>query len=275
MATRPREVTLPLPELLLAAAAVFVAVGGLVLALPGLGRGGLWPGNRLVRLGLADRGYRALGERPGTGAPGPWPLRILRAVRRLVFRRGGTREGPRLDEEDLEESLYALNAALEAGAGLIQAMSMAASQCPASVAAHFSRMVDEFSAGIPLSDCLARARGRAAQASFSAFCDTIDIQRSSGGDLRVGLSSLAEIIRERRDLRQELRVKTAEARQSALVLCLIPPVIALVVWLMKPDLMAPLWLYPTGRLGVAAGIGLWAMGGWLVSRLTRISGLEE
>jgi len=183
--------------------------------------------------------------------------------------------GAALDEDELEESLYALSAAMEAGAGLIQALSMTADQSPPRLATEFRRVVEEFGAGVPLPQCLDHARARVGHPSFNSLCDTIDIQRLSGGDLRAGLASLAEIIRERRDLRQELKVKTTEARQSAFVLALIPPVIAVLAWVMNPELMKPLLVYPSGRLGLAAGAGLWFLGGWTVTRLTRVKDIEE
>ncbi len=267
-------------ETFTAAAAVFVAVTSLMTAI-GAGQVGLsWP-SRLQRLG-------AVGPPGGAGLPAligrsrmkrprtmerPWAL-PSGALRRLRHSLGwSARTGP--DEDDLEEGLYALASALEAGSGIIQALGLAAEQSPPRLAHEFLRITDEFAAGVPLPECLSHARDRVPQSSFSSLCDTIDIQRLSGGDLRAGLASLTDIIRERRDLRQELKVKTTEARQSAIVLALIPPVIGVAAWLMNPELMSPLWVYPAGRLGLAAGIGLWLLGGWTAARLTRVRDLEE
>ncbi|HEY3316597.1 MAG TPA: type II secretion system F family protein [Bacillota bacterium] len=258
-------------EALLAGTAVFAAVYGLIIGL-GAGRG-LWrhPGGRLLEQLQTKR------RRPPPPVPGSMPRGLWPAVQWLpaaVRRRLGERSPEAIDEDDLEESLYALSAALEAGAGLVQALTMASGQCPRAVAAEFRRMVAEFNAGVSLNECLTRARARVSQASFRTLCDTIDIQRSSGGDLRGGLANLAEIIRERRDLRQELKVKTAEARQSAVVLAMIPPVLAGLTWLMKPDLMLPLLTYPAGRLGLGVGLGLWVIGWWMVNRLTKIGDID-
>ncbi|MHB0886594.1 MAG: type II secretion system F family protein [Bacillota bacterium] len=199
---------------------------------------------------------------------------MAETLRRLRDAAGwSARNGP--DEDDLEEGLYALASALEAGSGIIQALGLAAEQSPPRLAHEFLRITDEFAAGVPLPECLSHARDRVPQSSFASLCDTIDIQRLSGGDLRAGLASLTDIIRERRELRQELKVKTTEARQSAIVLALIPPIIGAAAWLMNPELMAPLWVYPAGRLGLAAGVGLWLLGGWTAARLTRVRALEE
>ncbi len=263
-------------ENLMAATAVLVAVMSLMIGLS-VGKGGqIWPSRlsrvRMARSGPASDGaarFSADSERPGRLRP-TWTTVAGWVRGALELSRGAS-----LDEDELEEGLYALGAAMEAGAGLIQALSMAAEQCPPRLATEFRRVVEEFGAGVPLPECLTRARARVAHPSFNSLCDTIDIQRFSGGDLRAGLASLAEIIRERRDLRQELKVKTAEARQSAIVLALIPPVIAALAWVMNPELMAPLWVYPGGRLGLAVGIGLWLLGGWSVARLTRVRDIEE
>lgn len=268
-------------EALGAAVALFAATMSLMMAMGG-GRGGITWSARLWRLGSTASPPEGDGPPWGSGRPQPkrvpaigrLPALASDAVRRLRVAVGwSARPGP--DEDDLEEGLFALASALEAGSGIIQALGLAAEQSPPRLAREFLRIIDEFAIGVPLPECLAHARERVPHPSFASFCDTVDIQRLSGGDLRAGLASLADIIRERRDLRQELRVKTTEARQSAVVLALIPPAIGVVAWLLNPEVMAPLWVYPAGRMGLAAGVGLWMLGGWTVSRLTRIGDLEE
>ena len=64
----------------------------------------------------------------------------------------------------------------------------------------------------------------------------IRIQREVGGNLAVLLDTVADTMVKRERVRREMQALTAEGRLSAIVLSLVPPLLALAIWLVQPRL---------------------------------------
>jgi tight adherence protein B len=103
------------------------------------------------------------------------------------------------------------------------------------------------------------------------FVVSVILQRETGGNLAEIIESIARLIRERFRLEGKVRILTAEGRQSARILSLMPIAIVFALRLINPEYINTLFSEPMGR--VMAGIAVFMMlVGFLVMR--RMARLE-
>jgi tight adherence protein B len=92
----------------------------------------------------------------------------------------------------------------------------------------------------------------------------MSLQAQTGGGLSETLDNLADVIRKRVAVRQKGIALSAEAKMSATVLAVLPPLAAAGLWVMNPSYITLLITDPTGKKILAAaiitlGVGIWSM----------------
>ena len=105
----------------------------------------------------------------------------------------------------------------------------------------FALVVSETQLGSSLVDSLERMGRRVEVRDMDMAIQAIRIQQTIGGRLADLLHTLADFIRSREEVRREVRVLTAEGRLSAWVLGALPVLLLVVVQVISPDYMRPLF----------------------------------
>ncbi len=98
----------------------------------------------------------------------------------------------------------------------------------------------------------------------------IKIQREVGGNLAVLLDTVADTMVQRERVRRELSALTAEGRMSAYVLSAISPIIFLVIWVIQPSYLEPLWNTALGIAGIIGAVALEIIGWFWLRRIVDI-----
>jgi tight adherence protein B len=124
--------------------------------------------------------------------------------------------------DQLGDTLQLLSGSLRAGYGLLQAVDAVAREAEAPTAQEFRRLVIETRLGRDLSDALHAMAARVGSDDFEWVVQAIDIHREVGGDLAEVLDTVAGTIRERNQLRRQVKALSAEGRLSAYVLIALP-----------------------------------------------------
>ena len=160
-------------------------------------------------------------------------------------------------EQQLPDALDLMGRALRAGHAFSGAMKMVGDEMPEPVAGEFRTTFDELNYGISLQDALQNLATRVPSDDLRYFVIAVLIQRETGGNLTELLDNISALIRARLKLMGTIRVLSAEGRLSATILCILPFVVAVVIYLLNPKFIATLWTDPFGvRLLVAGAIGL-------------------
>jgi tight adherence protein B len=178
-------------------------------------------------------------------------LRFLAARRRAQF------------AAQLDETLQLLAGGLRAGHSLLRAIDAVAGEAEAPTTEEFSRIINETRLGRDLGDALDDAAQRMRSEDFSWVAQAIAIHREVGGNLADVLDQVGHTIRERSQIRGQVKALSAEGKISALVLMLLPVVITGALMVMSPGYMDSMVQTPLGlvMIGVAAVLltagGLW------------------
>ena len=172
-------------------------------------------------------------------------------------------------DEQVPDALQMLAGGLRAGHSLLRAIDAAAEENEAPMKEELSRVVTETRIGRDLGESLLEVARRTANEDFASITRAIEIHREVGGDLAQVLDNVGETIRDRTQLRGQVKALSAEGRMSAIVLMALPIVMFFGLTLFNP-LYSKVFLttFP-GFLMIVAAVVLLAVGGFWLSRLIK------
>ena len=154
--------------------------------------------------------------------------------------------------EQLPDVLTIMASSLRAGHSFMQALDTVAREIPAPAAGEFQRVVAEIRLGRPTDDALEALSERVGSGDFKWAVLAVNIQREVGGNLAEILDNVADTLRERAQMRRQIRVLTAEGRLSAWVLTLMPIAIGGYMFIVNPEYIGLLF---TTKMGLIMLIG--------------------
>lgn len=191
------------------------------------------------------------------------PVGLLLLLQVLVSRRR------RKFAEQVPDALQMLAGGLRAGHSLLRAVDAAAEENESPMKEELSRVVNETRIGRDLGESLADVARRTANKDFASITRAIEIHREVGGDLAQVLDNVGETIRDRTQLRGQVKALSAEGRMSALVLMALPIVMFFGLTLFN-TLYSKVFLttFP-GFLMIVTAVVLLAAGGFWLSRLIK------
>jgi tight adherence protein B len=225
-------VTMPLPDfvLLVGVAVVVAAAAGLILAGPMVG----------LLLAVAVPLVARVG------------LNVLAGRRRTAF------------ADQLEDTLQLIASSLRAGQSLLQALASVAGEAEKPTSVEFARMINQTRVGRQLSHSLDETAARMKSADFTWVTEAIAINRETGGNLAEVLDGVANTIRERNQIRRQVKALSAEGTLSAYVLMALPFGIAGFLVFANPEYMMKFTESLVGYCLIGACVVLLVIGGlWL------------
>ncbi|WP_420879835.1 type II secretion system F family protein [Rhodococcus sp. (in: high G+C Gram-positive bacteria)] len=124
--------------------------------------------------------------------------------------------------DQLDDSVQLLASNLRAGHSLLRALDAVSREAEAPTAEEFARVVNETRVGRDLGDSLEDLAQRMQCEDFEWIAQAISIHREVGGDLAEVLDQVGNTIRERNQIRRQVKALAAEGKLSAYVLMALP-----------------------------------------------------
>lgn len=117
-----------------------------------------------------------------------------------------------------------------------------------------NRVIGEVRLGRTIEDALLDFGDRSGLPELQAAVAQIIVGKKTGGDISRILEITASSLREIRRLEGVVRTQTSEGKNQAIVIGLVPPVLCVLLHLINPGWLAPMWSQPLGwvLLGVCA-----------------------
>lgn len=140
--------------------------------------------------------------------------------------------------EQLDESLALLSGGLRAGHSLLRAVDAASHEAESPTAEEFARVVNETRLGRDLGDSLDNTAQRMRSDDFKWAAQAIAINREVGGNLSEVLDQVGHTIRERNEIRRQVKALAAEGKLSAWILVLLPIAVCGFLLLTNPGYFA-------------------------------------
>lgn len=173
-------------------------------------------------------------------------------------------------ESQLPDALDLVAASLQAGSGLGQAYEMIAREMASPMSDEFRTVISEIRLGLSPSEALQNLADRMTSEDVDLVVSSINIQARIGGNLVQVLRTITHTIRERIRIKGEIRVLTSSQRISAFVISLLPPGMAVVMFLLNPTYMSRLFEPGLTRCLLLAGVLMMVAGVFSLRKLTQI-----
>jgi tight adherence protein B len=172
-------------------------------------------------------------------------------------------------DDQVPDTLQMFSGGLRAGHSLLRAVDAAAQENEAPMAEELNRVVNETRIGRDLGESLDEVARRTDNEDFGWIARAVEIHREVGGDLAEVLDHVGETIRDRNQIRGQVRALSAEGRISALVLVSLPVVMFIALTLFNPLYSKVFTSTLPGYLMIAAAVVLLSVGSFWLSRLIK------
>jgi tight adherence protein B len=165
---------------------------------------------------------------------------------------------------NLADTIMLMANALRAGSSFLQAVEMIVRETQPPVSTEFARVIREVNLGLPLDDALANLQRRVRSDDLDLMTTAIAIHHTVGGNLAEILDSIAYTIRERVRIKGEIKTLTAQQRMSGYVVGFLPVALVLLLSVIAPTFMEPMFRKPPELLGLPAGLFILGFGGFMM-----------
>jgi tight adherence protein B len=189
-------------------------------------------------------------------------------ARMLVRVRAGRRRAAFADQ--LDDSLQLMASSLRAGHSLLRAVDAVSQDAVSPTSEEFARIVNETRVGRDLGDSLDEVAERMGSEDFTWVAQAIAIHREVGGNLAEVLDAVGHTIRERNQIRRQVKALSAEGKLSAIVLGALPVGILGFLSMTNPGYLAKFTQSAIGYGMLAGVVVLMLVGGFWLKKTVEI-----
>lgn len=147
---------------------------------------------------------------------------------------------------------------LRSGLPISETLTVVSQEVPDPVGTEFANVVDKMKIGQTMDEALEETAKRLGTPEFNFFCITLAIQRETGGNLAETLSNLANVLRQRSQMKLKIKAMSAESKASAYIVGSLPFIVFGLIMMINPGYMGEFFV--DERLMIAGLGGLVWMG---------------
>jgi tight adherence protein B len=173
-------------------------------------------------------------------------------------------------EFQLTDTIHMLIGGLRVGHSIMRSVEAAANEADAPTSEELTRIVNEVRIGMDAQLALEEAARRMDSEDFRWIGQAIQINREVGGDLAEVLEQVGGTIRERSEIKGQVRALSGEGKMSAYILMAMPIVVAIMISFINPGYTDVFFTEPVGIAMLVASTVMFAVGGFWMSRIVKI-----
>jgi tight adherence protein B len=156
---------------------------------------------------------------------------------------------------------------LRAGHPMTTAIAMVGREMRDPIGTEFGMLSDELTYGLQFDDAMRNLVERVGADDLRLVATTLNVQRSTGGNLAEILQNLSVVIRQRFQMRAKIRAISAEGRITAYIMSAFPILIYLVLTLIRPSYYDAFWESPIAGTVVSVCVFLLVVGDIIIFRM--------
>jgi len=189
------------------------------------------------------------------------PLLVVRALagrRKLIL------------ERQLADALILIGTSMQAGYGFMQGIRVASEQLPDPISEEFQHVAFNVEMGMSFQSALQSLGERVQSYEYDMMISAVTTQMESGGSVTGILENIAETIRGRNALRDEIKAMTAQGKLSGIVLTSLPVALVIGLTFINRRYANVLFYDPKGQIVLKIAIGLMVVGWTLVRKILNV-----
>lgn len=149
-------------------------------------------------------------------------------------------------EDNLPDAIDLFTRTMRAGHNIHSGLETIAEETADPIKMEFRKVMEEIALGQPLEPALHGLGDRIPIIDLKFFITGLILQRQTGANMVNVLENLSLLVRERLNMAAKMKAHTAQQRFSAALLCLMPIVVGLGMWVLKPEYIRLLYTDPVG-----------------------------
>jgi len=194
----------------------------------------------------------ALGVSSGLGVP-RWTIAMLAAKRRKKF------------TMDFPGATDIIVRGIKSGLPINDCLKVIARESPQPLGEEFGRLVENLGLGMTMEQALEKLYVRMPTPEVRFFSIVLAIQQKTGGNLAEALNNLSSVLRARKLMVEKIKALSGEAVASAFIIGSMPPGVMILIQLLSPNYLSPMFTDPRGHI-MLIGSGVWMAVGTFVMR---------
>lgn len=176
----------------------------------------------------------------------------------------------KLFDNQLKEGIMIISNSLKAGYSFLQAVAVVGEETEEPFSKEFKKLLKEMSLGISEEDALKNLITRMESEDLRLIVNAILIQKDIGGNLSEILDNIAETVRERQKIKEELKTLMAQGKLSGIIVMLIPLFLGIVIFLFNKAYMLVLFTTPIGLSMIGISIFNEVLGLIMIQKIINI-----
>jgi len=173
-------------------------------------------------------------------------------------------------ENQMPDAMDLLARSLRAGHSMADGLRLIGEEMAEPIAAEFQRCYREQELGVSLETTLEELTVRVPNSDLRFFVNAVVLQRQTGGDTAEILDKIARLVRQRFQIRAQVKALTGEGRLSGMVLLALPVVLAIYMHVRNPEYLAVLFRDPLGHLMLVGAVVLQIIGALVIKKIVDI-----
>jgi tight adherence protein B len=173
-------------------------------------------------------------------------------------------------DRQLPDVLATIASTLRAGHGLRTGLRAIADDAAAPASEEFARVLGEERLGRPLDEAIAGMCERIGSADLEYVATAVNVQSQTGGSLAGLFDTLSETVRERQRHARKVKALTSLGRMSAAVLVSLPMALAVLMALLSPSYVAPLYTTSGGHVAIGVCLTSMTIGALFLKRIVSV-----
>ena len=162
--------------------------------------------------------------------------------------------------DQVDDTVQLIAGGLRAGHGLNRSIAAVASEAESPTNEELARVVNETRLGRNLADSLAVTSQRMQSDDFEWAAQAIAINQETGGNLAEVLDQVGRTIRERNQIRRQVKALSAEGRLSGIILVALPICVFLFLMIAQPGYFASFFVSIFGIIALVVAAILLILG---------------
>lgn len=172
----------------------------------------------------------------------------------------------------MAESLQLLASAMRTGSSLGQSMQIVVREGGESVvASEFERILTDERLGENLEVAISNSAMRMDNRDLEQVAIVASLHRQTGGNMAEIFDRVVDTLRERNEIRMELKTLTAQGRLAKVIVTAMPFGLAGIIMLLNPGYLDPLFMTSVGRIMIVVSLVMISAGYYAIGKIMEIN----
>lgn len=169
--------------------------------------------------------------------------------------------------DELPNAVEAIVRGVKSGMPLNDSFRIVAKEVKEPVRTEFARILDQQSFGKSMMEAIHVLYERVPLAEVNFFVVVITVQQQAGGNLSEALGNLSRVLRNRKKIQNKIKAMSSEAKASSMIIGSLPFIVGILISLVSPGYLSPLFTTPIGNLWLGVGAFMMCLGGFIMNRM--------